>query len=388
MNHHTTCSFALVLAFLLAPSLSAQGAVWVVDDDGGATVDFSSLQAAIDTAADGDTLLLRAGNYTAPPAFPPVPLSITDKSLTLIADGGVPVIASNLVIDSLGSSRTVVVRGFELFDAGLQVLNCAGVVCIEDTNIRGTAFTSTPVPISINNSAAVHLNRVTAEGISQIPASSVAIQASASNVHAYDCTFTGGGGYGMTSTGADAVRLAGGFLFASGSTLQGGSSGCGGSGIVLSGATPTVQILDCTLLPGTPATCASGVLGQPAVVNAGSLATLPTSARSFSIDSPGRVGEIVSLKISGEPFDRVILVYSLDPGSLYLPELSGVLQLDGSGLFTQNLGRLSAAGQRQISVTIQPVGLPVVTLSMQMVLVTTSGELVLSGASEMVLLDS
>ena len=52
---------ALICMFLAIPSL---GAIIIVDDDGPA--DFNNIQAAIDTANNGDTIEIQPGTYTGP----------------------------------------------------------------------------------------------------------------------------------------------------------------------------------------------------------------------------------------------------------------------------------------------------------------------------------
>ena len=53
----------LVLAVLLFSWTVVGATTWVVDDDGGAGVDFTSIQAAINAASDGDTITVAAGLY-------------------------------------------------------------------------------------------------------------------------------------------------------------------------------------------------------------------------------------------------------------------------------------------------------------------------------------
>jgi hypothetical protein len=52
---------AAVLVAVLACAGTAAGTTWIVDDDGGA--DFTSIQAAVDAAAAGDTIEVRSGTY-------------------------------------------------------------------------------------------------------------------------------------------------------------------------------------------------------------------------------------------------------------------------------------------------------------------------------------
>ena len=47
----------------LGGALAAQGAVHIVDDDGGAGVAFTEIQPAVDAAAPGDVIIVRAGSY-------------------------------------------------------------------------------------------------------------------------------------------------------------------------------------------------------------------------------------------------------------------------------------------------------------------------------------
>src|SRR5687768_7090441 len=62
-----THQFTRVIAWLLlglAAPLAAQR-TWIVDANNGPGTDFVGLQICVDTAADGDTILVRAGNYSA-----------------------------------------------------------------------------------------------------------------------------------------------------------------------------------------------------------------------------------------------------------------------------------------------------------------------------------
>ena len=58
-----------LLALSSVTGLAAQGQVWHVDDNGGA--DFTTVQAAIDAAADGDTIVIEFGNDSSVLLGPP-----------------------------------------------------------------------------------------------------------------------------------------------------------------------------------------------------------------------------------------------------------------------------------------------------------------------------
>ena len=69
----------LAVLLVLACAGTAAGATWVVDDDGGAGVDYMTIQAAVNAAAAGDTIEVRSGTY--------VENVNVDKRLTLIGEG-------------------------------------------------------------------------------------------------------------------------------------------------------------------------------------------------------------------------------------------------------------------------------------------------------------
>ena len=70
---------AVALVAALACVGAAVGATWVVDDSGGAGVDYTTIQAAVDAASDGDTIEVRSGIYNENVGV--------DKRITLIGDG-------------------------------------------------------------------------------------------------------------------------------------------------------------------------------------------------------------------------------------------------------------------------------------------------------------
>ncbi|HEX6811338.1 MAG TPA: hypothetical protein VF384_06935 [Planctomycetota bacterium] len=69
-----------LFAALLASAAPAQ-TTWIVDDNPGPGVHFTSLPAAVAAAASGDTLLVAPGHYE--------PFHVTGKALTILGDGNV-----------------------------------------------------------------------------------------------------------------------------------------------------------------------------------------------------------------------------------------------------------------------------------------------------------
>src|SRR5262245_49501533 len=121
---------ALLLA-ALAPSLaSAQNAnVLVVDVAGGAGSAFTDIQTAINAAASGDIVLVRAGSYSA--------ISIQAKSLSVVADAGA-------VVTVFGTSRI----GALTTDQRVEVKD------LQFTNLQVVGVPSTP-PLVITSCAGV-----------------------------------------------------------------------------------------------------------------------------------------------------------------------------------------------------------------------------------------
>ena len=101
----------------------------IVDDDGGAGVDFTDIQAAVDASADGDVIVVRAGVYGG--------FVVDDRRLTLLADPGA-IVAPDVRIQNLAPGRRVVLSGFAL--TTLDVLTCAATVFVESTTIDEEHF--------------------------------------------------------------------------------------------------------------------------------------------------------------------------------------------------------------------------------------------------------
>lgn len=109
---------SLVLSASLAVGTALQGpTTWVVDDDGGPGIDFTDLQAAINTASAGDLILVKPGSYG---DFD------LGKPLTILGEEG--------VFTSVGTIHDVDDMAIlaELAFEDLELRDCSGTVVLDE----------------------------------------------------------------------------------------------------------------------------------------------------------------------------------------------------------------------------------------------------------------
>ncbi len=228
----------MALAFL-APS--AWAGDWIVDDDGGPGVDFSDIQSAIQVAAPGDTILVRAGSYG--------PFVIDAKAITLTREGtGSVLVTGTSEVRNITAPAAVQLDGIEMERGrpALHLENNAGPVWLSDCLVR--EFTADynfwgDMALDCDNSADVGMIRCTVIGERGGDGFDIgfsddggrggnAIRATTSTLRLYDCTLEGGSGGNAYQSedepgaGAAALQLASGSqAFISTSELSGGLHG-------------------------------------------------------------------------------------------------------------------------------------------------------------------
>ncbi|HEX5011641.1 MAG TPA: hypothetical protein VFY71_14705, partial [Planctomycetota bacterium] len=118
---------AVLAGVLAATPAAAQGALWIVDDDGGPGVDATDIQAAIDAAADGDVILVRSGVYSS--------LVLDGRSLSVIGEDGedVELAPGTVSVAHLAADQRVLLRGLDVVHAGFflptpSFRDCAGAI--------------------------------------------------------------------------------------------------------------------------------------------------------------------------------------------------------------------------------------------------------------------
>jgi hypothetical protein len=371
MRRSSRAAFAMFLGPVLAGTLTAQGQVLVVDPATPGA--YATVQAAVDAAVSGDTVLVRDGEHLDS-------VTVDGKGLTIVGESAGGVEIGPLFVRNLAVSLTVCVSRIDLwFDSRVVLESNAGTVWIEECRQElldlGSSGDGRP-GISVVESARVVLVRANFQGDGS--GASVAVPARAglevrggSSVHAYDCTFEGGKGSWTTVWGTMQCQVGGAgvetlsasdSVFLSGSTARGGSgryasqtlfgSDCSGGGAGVSAVGP-VTVLD-SLLEGGPGGINGTTSCAPAgVAYTGAVELLAGDSLAFSTGPLAREGEDVVYSFRGPPTTPVWLMGSPFARPEHLPTLHGT-RLLGTPRVIDFMGVTDAAGALDVLV---PLGL-------------------------------
>ena len=301
--------------------------VLTVDDDGPA--DFAQVRDAVLAAPEGATLLVRPGLYRG--------FVADGKGLQILGESGVLIGGSftadidTTMITNLAANQEFVLQGVELV-APLRIQSNAGSVWVEDCLVSGSIASGFVASnTNVVDSASVVFRDCELRGIpagtsGDIAGLSVSV---VSQVHVFDSVMLGGtGGF----DGGDGASVRGGsFLFASGSTFDGGDGidlgdfpGCepdglatciGGNGVTLSLGSEAV-LVNPTLSFGT----GPNAPGENLSIAPGSSATvLHRSPRRVSVPGPLTAGQPTTIELEGSANEVAVILYSDGMGGLYLP---------------------------------------------------------------------
>jgi hypothetical protein len=413
-------SSALLVLLASAAPLAAQGRVWVVDDQAGPGVHFTSLSTALFAASSKDLVLVKDGKYGGG--------TVGGKSLTICAEAGATVMLEGELSFSSTVPNSFAMRG--VGHAGQTWSNVLvlwgtpeSTAWIEDCSFQGKEIVQF-FPQSAWGRPAVTVGALSAtlarSSLSMLPtvyglATLDALDAQyAARVSAYDTEFVAGI-YGAGAVIASAVPA---FpaLYASGCSFTGGDSalagwpscmhfnggqyctpGESGAGVALMAGASAVT-LGCTIAPGNtapPLSCPSGPcadIPSPPVSSFGASHTVLAEApRSFEASSPIRAGQSTVLSSSGIPGDLVVVLYALRQQHTFLPGSGTLLVPPTIGIETGTLvlGALGASGQLQVAVPIPaiPPGREFLEIFLQAAHVSPQLVVVLSGGSLLDVLD-
>lgn len=365
---------------LLGLALPAAGAgdVLVVDAAGGSP--YATIQAAVDAAVDGDTVLVKPGSYAA--------FTVTQKDLSLVGDGSpLPIVTGESRVLNLFTNQAVLLAGLDLrgvklngapFPA-LTIADTLGAVRIEDCLVQGANGLWCPgsglgcpspwpaggVAAVVSRAADVTFARCVIQGGRGLDdhigqnnpgGDGLVIEGARVSLYASDVRGGRGGGHsgspgfladgGNGGRGVFAIELGPEpvVLHLSGTPIRGGAggigadcidpSGWGGAGVQItgSGAGGAQLVRIAGNLIGGVGGCGEPN-GAPLLLSGGATqAILPFSARRARVTSPVREGQPMQYVFEGEPGDRVFLIAGLVPDFRLLVASGGVLHL-GSGTF-------------------------------------------------------
>ncbi|MBI5433203.1 MAG: hypothetical protein HZA52_10270 [Planctomycetes bacterium] len=169
----------LRVAFVLAPLASAS--TWIVDDDGGIGVHFTSITAAVAAAGPGDVILVRAGSYTG--------FTLT-YGASIVGDPGA-LITSAVTLSGLPAAPRATLAGLEL--RTLRIESCSTAVTIEDVLVAplDTQLGTAPAMINVDQCTDVRLRAVDARIVGTSTNGRPALRATQSRVEIVGCTLDG-----------------------------------------------------------------------------------------------------------------------------------------------------------------------------------------------------
>jgi len=316
-------TFPTSLALAAAPLAQE---VLIVDDDGGADVDHTSIQAAIDAAPQGSVIDIRDGIYG--------PASIDGRSLVVTTEStGSVVVNGGLTIRNLGPTQSVTVRGVGIVESTgtappLVIEENEGVVWLENCLILlDHEDHEEGVYVRASSDVVMRVCTVVPQGGPSPEAAG--IRARSSRLHLYDVNSVGSDN--AFAIGSPGIVLIDSFLYAAECRFEGGDGGIacpsqcfpqpGGVGIRLAGPGGSTANLTNTDLAGGQGGQLNGVFapeGAASQVLSGALAQEATLTRNVTIPSPVRTHETAQVTILGGAGDLVYALYSDTPGPIYL----------------------------------------------------------------------
>ena len=282
---------------VLLPSLALAGEVHVVALGTGG--DFSNLQAAVDFASDGDTIVVEGGSYSGWTGG--ANALVAGKGLDIVSGTGVPRLYGTVEVRDLAPGQDVRLEG--LFVTTVRVVDCAAEVLLEGLNESQNWFEQCDLLVQGTQTLCVSRSRF--EGFNGWDAcggncnygadGGDAVTVVDSKVRLYDCYVRGG-------IGED------------GAWLPCGYGGDGGDGLVVMGAGSQVRHEGSTFFGGLEGLggCWTGLPGSPINAPAGTVVALTTPTTSFTGPALATGGSTVDLTITGPAGTPLLLLTTTD----------------------------------------------------------------------------
>ena len=389
----------------LASAVTTQSKVWVVDENLGPGADSANLQATMNIAAPGDTLLVRSGTYA------PTGVSfLLSKDLHIVADAGATVNVAG-IFNVQKADATVLLRGLNFFNPGpFGLVGSLEVFCGDITAwIEDCSSDSARLHFGGSSVALIRCDF-------QSTLQREAIWAQDAEIWMYETVATAGTSFpGMLDPKTlilhPGVEGHAGFRaswltesFVAGSTLTGGpggdgftGAGCsdagrGGAGLkVENGALSHVRDSSFTGGPGGIATapCLPGPPGLGIDSSSGTLDSIPGTLRTLRANAPVREGQNLQLDVAAQPGDTALVFFSLAQGHQYVDALDGAWLLTAPFQLLVS-GAVPPTGTLSWSLPIPDLGAgtEAVPVYLGLAIVESTAALTLGSASATVLLDA
>ncbi len=352
----------IALALTLSTPLHAE--VWTVDMDGFGH--WTSIQDAVDAAADGDTLLIRSPiearlRYDG--------FTIDGKSLTVRGEGRPTLFTGPVSIENLDLGQSVTLIGLDMnrrlsasgngytpqvaTGPGLCVTDSRGAVRVQSCFMEGSAGIRLWAGLQLTRALDVTLVKCSvlgAIGPSLVEEGGNGLQCVSSRLAAFESGFLGGVGHSgwgsyhaFAGDGGIGATLSGrSFAWFGGCEITGGvgglaectiyycqeHSGDGGIGLTVQAGSVCIESAS-TIFggPGGPyaGTGSSYVMGSTGVASVGSYVSAPQSHRSLQSADAARVDAPLRFSIEGVPGESVRLALAEGGGLRYIGADRGLL---------------------------------------------------------------
>lgn len=410
---------AAALAFAAAARSSAAGVLVV-----GPGQPYAQISAAVAAAANGDTILVKAGIYDR--------VQLHVKGVAIVAEVGAAVyVLGGVEIDSVLAPRAVVLDrlvcdtgGVAGVKYGLLVKNCTGAIRAQSCRFQGAEGVASVVNCNVEG------NPDAFEGVRVDSSTDVSFTGctlrGGPGAYVYDpgcvigpdlVTFGGHGGNGLACVNSTVSLYA--------STCEGGMSGSGSyskpGGDGIAGIASSLMIFDCTATGGSggssfdafaaseggqgghglamqggtarllDSTLAGGVTGSgwgypggeiaDPFDGGGTLVQWPGKAKAFGAFKVVREGQTLVLQLAGNPGETALLLAAPLSKGLLVPALKGTLCLDPALLIGPvAIGTITGAAPIGASIPIPalPAGVLGAGVFMQGALVAVDGSAILT----------
>ncbi len=441
----TVMWYARALGAVSLLAVSSTASVIVVSSSGGGQ--FTNLQMAVDSAADGDTLLVKAGGYSS--------FTVDAKGLSVVADTGAAVtVSGSVVVQNLAANQNVVLAGLTVTGVTTTSMdNTPGVALLATANagaLRVDACSLTgakgygnhylPGPncgyqcccpvnhasgwdgvLLAQNSGGIGFVGCTIVGGNAANAADgcdcgtgvpggVGVLLASTRVALYDCAIVGGRGGNAGDHASDGAAGCRAYptpsacgLFASGTSFTGGRggdgvdlffsyAGNGGPGIYAD-LTALVQLLDCTTQGGAGGISCGVPNGQPGQPTAGTSAPFLFNNTRLVFNAPTTVRENTDYPASfaGQAGEHVYLYMADSTGFRPSAPWEGVLvthkSASNQAVYALDMGTIPQGGVLNTVLNLSDVA-SARTLYLQAFSINAQGNKKLGSFAATVVLDS